>query len=65
MQSLASSVPLAPLALGKTVRRAVRSMLAIAAISLVCAAALSGRCLAFEYGYGDGGMASHLFDTLS
>jgi hypothetical protein len=40
-------------------------MLAIAAISLVCAAALSGRSLAFEYGYGGGGMASHLFDTLS
>jgi|FEC22Drversion2_1045045.scaffolds.fasta_scaffold00587_2 uncharacterized membrane protein len=63
--SLAPTATVAPLAAAKTVRVVVRSILAIAAICLVCAATLGGRYLAFEYGHGSSGMASRLFDPLS
>jgi hypothetical protein len=64
MQTLAPSATAAPLALGKAVRTVVRSVLAITAICVICATALGGRYLAFEYGHGAGGMVSRLLDRL-
>lgn len=52
-------------AIGKALRAVLRAACAIAAICLVCFAALGGRYLAFEYGHGDGKTVSRLFDRTS
>ena len=64
MQTLTANRVSRP-ATGKALLAVLRAALIIAAICLVCFAALGGRYLAFEYGHGDGGTVSRLLDRLS